>query len=194
VSRKSIEVPAAARLVIADVGTGDVGHSVKGALGDTALDLLVNNAAVGAAIVPLEDAESASLVDAFNVNVAGPFRLIKALMPNLLKSDDPLVINITSRLASLTAQALGVFRDLPCSYAYRLSKAAQDMLTISVANEFEGRVRCWAVHPGALLTDMALADAGKTPETAARELRELVETPSPVPLRFCALGAGDLDW
>lgn len=194
VSRSPTDPPAGARLVVADIGDDGAGDAVKSALGDAPLDLLVNNAGVGAPIVPLTDAEAASLLDAFNVNVVGPFRLIRALTPNLLSADDPLVINVTSRMASLTAQARGDFADLPGSYAYRISKAAQNMLTISVANELAGRVRCWAVHPGALLTDMALADAGKTAEAAAKELRELAESASTETLRFCALGSADLDW
>jgi NAD(P)-dependent dehydrogenase (short-subunit alcohol dehydrogenase family) len=194
VSRSPTEPPAGTQLVAADIRDDVAGDAVKLALGNAPLDLLVNNAGVGAPIVPLVDAEPASLLDAFNTNVVGPFRLIQALTQNLFSANDPLIINVTSRLASLTAQVRGDFADIPSSYAYRISKAAQNMLTVSIANELGGRVRCWAVHPGALLTDMALADAGKTPETAARELRELVESPSTETLRFCALGSADLDW
>ena len=194
VSRSPSDLPAGTRLVVSDIRDEVTGDAVKLALGNSPLDLLVNNAGVGAPIVPLDDAEPASLLEAFDTNVVGPFRLIQALTQNLFSANDPLIINVTSRLASLTAQARGDFADIPSSYAYRISKAAQNMLTVSVANELAGRVRCWAVHPGALLTDMALADAGKTAETAARELRELAESPSTETLRFCALGSADLDW
>lgn len=114
---------------------------------------------------------------AFELNVAAPFRLVQALLPNLRRADNPLVINVSSRLASIAAQARGDYADLKSSYAYRVSKAAQNMLTVAIATECQGWLRCWAVHPGALLTGMALADAAKPPEQAACELRQLVETP-----------------
>lgn len=180
--------------VVADVGSDEVVAAMRSVIGDRPLDLLVNNAAMGAPIVNLDAAEVQSLLDAVNVNVAGPLRMIKGLLPNLLGSPDALILNLSSRLASLSAQSRGEFAHLGSSYAYRVSKAAQNMLTISVANELAGHVRCWAVHPGALLTDMALADASKPPELAAKQLRELVETRCDVSPRFCSLGGGDLAW
>lgn len=186
--------PATAEVVVADVGTDMAADVVSSAVAGRPVDLLVNNAAVGAPIVDLAAANVSSLCHAFDVNVAGPMRLIQALLPNLRAAQDPLILNLSTRLASLTAQARGDFNHLPSSYAYRISKAAQNMLTISVANELAGSVRCWAVHPGALLTGMALADASKTPEQAAKQLRELAETPCATSPRFCSLGADDLDW
>jgi NAD(P)-dependent dehydrogenase (short-subunit alcohol dehydrogenase family) len=182
------------RTVVADITSDDAVESLNAVLGNRPLDLLVNNAAIGAPIVPLSDATTADLTAALDVNVTASFRLIRALLPCLLAAADPLVVNISSRLASLTAQARGDFAHLPSSYPYRISKAALNMLTVSVATELNGRIRCWAVHPGALLTEMALADAGKRPEEAAHELRELIETPSTESLRFLSLGTGDLPW
>jgi NAD(P)-dependent dehydrogenase (short-subunit alcohol dehydrogenase family) len=182
------------RWILGDVGDDAVVAELLATVGEGQVDLLVNNAAVGADIVPLQSADVQSILNAVNVNVAGPFRMIKTLLPNLIRAPRPLIVNISSRLASMSAQARGDFAHLDSSYAYRVSKAAQNMLTVAVANEFAGRLRCWAVHPGALMTDMGLADAGKSAGQAARELRELVETPCDESPRFCSLGAADLDW
>lgn len=187
-------LPDRATGVAADIGT-DVGvEAIVQTVGDRPLDLLVNNAAAGAPMVGLARADPADITSVFEVNVVAPFRLIKHLLPSLERAPDPLILNISSRLASLTAQADGRFSHLPSSYPYRISKAALNMLTISLANELAGRVRCWAVHPGALMTDMALADASKPPEQAARELADLVERPDGTGLRFASLGSNDLTW
>ena len=190
----NIEWPDTTTVVVADVGQDAVAPALLAAIGDRPLDLIVNNAAVGAPIVGVESAEVDELLHAVNVNVGGPFRVIKGLLPNLRRAPNPTIVNVSSRLASLTGQARGDFAHVGGSHAYRVSKAAQNMLTIALANELAGQVRCCAVHPGALMTDMALADASKPPEQAARELLELVDSPWEDHPRFFSLGAHDLDW
>lgn len=113
-------------VVVADVGNDSVAPALTSVVGSRPLDLIVNNAALGAPIVDIESADTFSLLEAMNVNVAGPFRVIKALLPNLRKAPNPTIINVFSRLASLSAQARGDFTHLPGSYAYRISKAAQN--------------------------------------------------------------------
>jgi NAD(P)-dependent dehydrogenase (short-subunit alcohol dehydrogenase family) len=158
------------------------------------VDLLINNAAQGASHARLGSIEAAGVLNAVDVNVAGPLRLVPFLLPNLLSASDPIIVNVTSRLGSLSAQANGDFSDLSTSYAYKISKAAQNMLTVSLAQDLHGRIRCWAVHPGKLATDMGQPDADKDPRTAARQLRELVDSGDRTSPRFCSLGEQDLGW
>ena len=68
------------------------------------------------------------------------------------------------------------------------------MLTVSLAQDLAGQVRCWAVHPGKLATGMGRADAVKPPRAAARELLELLESDERRSPRFVSLGAPDLGW
>lgn len=158
------------------------------------VDLIINNAAQGAPHADLGEIATEGVLNAVDVNVAAPLRMIQAVLPNLLAAPDPVIVNITSRLGSVTAQARGDFTDLSTSYAYKISKAAQNMLTISLAHDLAGKVRCWAVHPGKLVTDMGQADASKDPRVAARELRELVDSDDRMSPRFVSLGAADLVW
>ncbi|GAA1596046.1 SDR family oxidoreductase [Actinoplanes couchii] len=162
--------------------------------GDGPIDVLVNNAGVGAPADPIETADPAAVLNAVDVNVAGPMRLVQALLPRLEKAPDPLIVNLTSRLGSLNAQAEGRFADRRTSYAYKISKAAQNMLTISLAQELAGRVRCWAVHPGALTTAMASIDARTAPEEAAVRLADLIEKGGPPSPSFLSLDGPDLSW
>jgi NAD(P)-dependent dehydrogenase (short-subunit alcohol dehydrogenase family) len=158
------------------------------------VDLLINNAAQGAPHGDLGSIPPEGILNAVDVNVAGPLRLVQFLLPNLLAAPDSIIINMTSRLGSLAAQANGDFSTLSTSYAYKISKAAQNMLTVALAQDLQGRVRCWAVHPGKLATDMGQADAAKDPRTAARQLRELVDSCVRTSPRFCSLGEQDLLW
>ncbi|MBT2584464.1 SDR family NAD(P)-dependent oxidoreductase [Arthrobacter sp. ISL-95] len=164
------------------------------AIGNRPVDVLINNAAQGAPHAKLGGIAAAGVLNAVDVNVAGPLRLVQALLPQLLAAPAPAVINVTSRLGSVTAQARGDYSDLSTSYAYKISKAAQNMLTISLAQDLSGRVRCWAVHPGKLATGMGQADASKDPRVAARELRELLDSEDRTSPRFISLGAADLAW
>ena len=158
------------------------------------VDALVNNAARGAPRASLLEADPETIVTATEVNVAGPLRMVQALLPNLLSAPAPVVANISSRLGSSTAQARGDFTSLSTSYAYRTSKAALNMLTIAMAHELEGRVRCWAVHPGVLATAMGQAHATTSPDEAARRLVDLLSSDDRTSPRFCSLGEEDLDW
>jgi NAD(P)-dependent dehydrogenase (short-subunit alcohol dehydrogenase family) len=171
-----------------------VGPELLHAVGGDPVAVLINNAARGAPPETVLTVEARSLVEAVDVNVAGPLRLVQALLPNLLAAPDPIVVNVSSRLGAISAQSRGEFASLSTSYAYRVSKAAQNMLTIALAHELAGRVRCWAVHPGVLATGMGQPGATKPPRLAARELRELVASPDRTSPRFCSLGGPDLSW
>ena len=179
--------------VVHDVRSEDV-STVIDAVRGRPVELLINNAAQGAPHQPLGGVDAAGVLDAVDVNAAGPLRMVQALLPQLLDADDPVIVNVTSRLGSLSAQARGDFAGLSTSYAYRVSKAAQNMLTVSLAQDLAGQVRCWAVHPGKLATGMGQADAVKPPRAAARELLELLESDERRSPSFVSLGAPDLDW
>lgn len=187
-------LPAAATVVVGDVRDDTIGHLLVKALGDHQVDVLINNAVQGAPHSSLGSIDVAGLANSFDVNVAGPLRVCQALLPNLLAAPEPIIVNVTSRLGSLSAQARGDFTDLQTSYAYRVSKAAQNMLTICLANDLAGRVRCWAVHPGALDTSTGQPTAVTSTGLAAERLRALVDSGEPSSPRFCSLGEADRDW
>jgi len=181
------------RAVIHDVRSDDVAPVVDAVAGRP-VDVLINNAAQGAPGRPVGSVDVAGVMVSLDVNAAGPLRMVQALLPRLIAADDPVVVNVTSRLGSMSGQARGDFLALSTSYAYRMSKAAQNMLTVSLAQDLQGQVRCWAVHPGKLATAMGQSDAVKPPHVAAQELLELLESGDQTSPRFVSLGAADLDW
>jgi len=61
------------------------------------------------------------------VNVAGPLRMVNALLPNLKAGRRKLIVNMSSDLGSITNNTMGG------SHAYRSSKTALNMLTCGLA-------------------------------------------------------------
>ncbi|MFT3853108.1 MAG: SDR family NAD(P)-dependent oxidoreductase [Ilumatobacteraceae bacterium] len=164
------------------------------ALHQRPLDLLVNNAGVGTPGALLAGVDVARLLDVVDVNVGGAIHATRAVLPNLLTAPTPLVLNVTSRLGSIQDQAAGRYRGYDTSYAYRISKAAQNMATVCLANELAPRVRVWAVHPGSLRTGMGRAGADGDPLDAARRLVELATEQDVDSPRLVDLDGGEISW
>lgn len=190
-------VPSAAvpgiRWVRWDVGCDDVGPLVD-AVGNRPVDVLVNNAGVGNQQNRIGLLETGELDKIMNINVNGCIRAVKALLPQLREAPAPIVLNISSRLGSAHDQAAGKYAGLSTSYAYRMSKAAQNMLTLALAHELAPQVRVWAVHPGVLATSLGQADANGDVSAAARRFVALAAGTGTGSPRFCSLGEADLPW
>jgi len=149
-----------------------------GALGG--VDVLVNNASsLGPVpLVPLADTECEDLELALATNLVGPFRLTKALLGALAaaarEGRRPLVLNISSDAAVTPYANWG---------AYGASKAALQHLSRIWDQELEPEgVHVLSVDPGDMdtpLHTLAVPDADrhalKLPQTAAREIADLIE-------------------
>ncbi len=109
------------------------------------LDVLVNNAGIdpGGTVVDLDPAVWRKVYD---INVTGPFLLMKYSIPHMQKAGGGSVINVSS---------LGGLRCLPGMAAYCSSKAALIMLTQQAATDYgPSKIRCNAVCPGGTRTEM----------------------------------------
>jgi NAD(P)-dependent dehydrogenase (short-subunit alcohol dehydrogenase family) len=78
--------------------------------------------------------------------LGGSYLCTKRLLPALLKSSDPRIVNVGSNS--------GIFGP-NMSSSYGVSKAALHALTIGTANELRGKVAFNALSPGWVKTDMA---------------------------------------
>ena len=82
------------------------------------------------------------------------------------------------------------------SYAYRITKAAQNMLTIALAQELAvDAIAVWALHPGTLMTRLGTERADTPPEVAAAALVERVTRRDPTDMRprFISLDERETD-
>ena len=137
--------------VVAIAGdVADVGHRqrlVQAAASMGRLDLLVNNAStLGATPLPaLADYSLGELEDVFAVNVSAPLGLVQVALP-LLKRSKGLVVNVSSDAA------VGGY---PGWGGYGASKAALDLITLTLANELrDSGVGVVSVDPGDMRTEM----------------------------------------
>ncbi|NMB40819.1 MAG: SDR family oxidoreductase [Firmicutes bacterium] len=110
------------------------------------LDILVNNAAYsvlgGVTDIDLDDWHRS-----IDVNVTGPFLLMRAAIPHMIKGGGGSIVNISS---------LAGVRSIPSGSAYCTTKSALVALTQQVALDYGAhKIRCNAVCPGLSKTPMA---------------------------------------
>ncbi len=109
------------------------------------LDVVVNNAGIdpGGTVTDVDPELWRKVIE---INLTGPFLVMKASIPHLIKGGGGSIINISS---------LGGLRCLPGMPAYSASKAGLIMLTQQAALDYGPfKVRCNAVCPGATRTAM----------------------------------------
>jgi NAD(P)-dependent dehydrogenase (short-subunit alcohol dehydrogenase family) len=144
----------------------------KAAAEENGLELLINNAG----IAPEEpghgvlDVEEQQLSLAFDVNVLGPLRVLKAFYTMLQEGRGAKVIMISSSVGSMSLTRGG--RGIP----YCLSKASLNMLTLLMHFRLKEKdIPIAAVHPGWVRTDMGGSGASLSPEESARKIADVVD-------------------
>ena len=147
----------------------------------TRIDLLINNAGVLHSGERFGHVEAAILEDSFRTNAIGPFLLAQALAP--LLNDGARIANLSSVMASIASR--GEFR----SPSYCASKAAQNMLTVQLAQAVAARgIVVLALHPGWVQTEMGGEHATVPTADAVRGLLQVVDGATP------AQSGSFLDW
>ncbi|WP_426575067.1 SDR family NAD(P)-dependent oxidoreductase [Aquihabitans sp. McL0605] len=137
-----------------------------------ALDVLVNNAG----IAPVDDHGSepgaadltADLMQhTFATNVFGLVRVTHAFLPLLQRSPAPVIVNVSSGLASLAHLSTpGTPRHEYPGVAYPASKTVVNVLTVQYAKAFPA-MRINAVEPGFTATDLNRGTGRQTVEQGA---------------------------
>ena len=139
---------AQARLVQADVSTGEGCRALAEAAGAWGrLDILVNNAGITKHARDHADLDALTREDFLNVyavNVAGPFLMMQACKPLLVKTYEEAgraaaVLNVSS-IAGVTG--------IGSSVAYAASKGAFNTMTLSLARALAPAIRINAICPG----------------------------------------------
>lgn len=162
-----------ARLVVLDVtDDASVEAAAKSIEADGGLDVLINNAGVEARKpdkgVPDAGETTADLMrSVFDTNVFGLVRVTHAFLPLLLRSAAPVIVNVSSGLASLT----GASSPASPAYgytglAYPASKTAVNMLTVQYAKAFP-QMRINSVEPGFTKTDLNMNTGVQTVQQGA---------------------------
>jgi NAD(P)-dependent dehydrogenase (short-subunit alcohol dehydrogenase family) len=182
--------------VIGDVTKGESLDTLSKALNDLgALDTLINNAGVPGSAHQLENVAATEIEHLLQVHCLGALQISKTALPYLKRSSRPVIVNISSRLASLTNNASGAYAGRGFSYSYRIAKAAQNMLSQCLSQEFASdNIKTWAIHPGRLQTQSSSSDGHIRPEDAAIKLIQLIEERNLPNGVFYSLEDGQLPW
>ncbi|MFG1619738.1 SDR family NAD(P)-dependent oxidoreductase [Nonomuraea wenchangensis] len=149
-----------ARMVLLDVtDDASVAAAAKTIEADGGLDVLVNNAGIegrleGNLVAGAAETTADLMRQLFETNVFGLVRVTHAFLPLLRRSAAPVVVNVSSGLASLTGMtAPGTPAYAYPGVAYPASKAAVNMITVQYAKAFPN-MRINAVEPRYTATDL----------------------------------------
>lgn len=160
------------------------------------LDLLINNAGIRGRSYTVDEVWPAEVLELLQVHCLGVIRCTKAVLPLLRAAERATVVNITSRLGSMTRNATSEFAGQGFSYSYRIAKAAQNMFTLCLGHELlmEG-IAVYSVHPGRLLTTLAADDADTQPAVAAARLVKWIDRADESLVGRCIdLENGEIAW
>ena len=157
-----------ARFVQLDVTDDASVETAMGVIGEREghLDVLVNNAGISATA----DVNAPAALKVFDTNVIGIIRVTQAALPLLRKSENPVVVNVSSALGSFWAVTNPERRQFHYpSVIYGASKAAVSMLTVQYAKALPD-IKFNAVEPGFTATDLTPASGAGQPVEKGAEV------------------------
>ena len=144
-----------------DVSTAESMLDLQDQAGPGGLDWVINNAGI-LSVENLDSLDFEAMEKQFRVNALGPLRVTSALLPKLGAGSK--IGIITSRMGSIEDNTSGGY------YGYRMSKAAVNMASMSLARDLQGRgIAVALLHPGMVATDMT-GGRGISPEQSAHGL------------------------
>ncbi|HEV7931672.1 MAG TPA: SDR family NAD(P)-dependent oxidoreductase [Actinomadura sp.] len=189
-----------ARTVLIDVtDDASVAAAAKTIEADGGLDVLINNAGIegrgeGKTVVGAAELTADTMRSLFETNVFGVVRVTHAFLPLLQRSAAPVVVNLSSGLASMTrVTAPGTPTYAYPGVAYPASKTAVNMITVQYAKAFPG-MRINAVEPGYTATDLNGHTGTQTVEEGAEIIVRMAQVGPNGPTGGYFDAAGPLPW
>ena len=179
--RRAAEQLGARALQLDVTDDASVAAAVKVVEADGGLDVLVNNAGIQAemdeygAVIGAADVTADMMRQTFETNVFGLVRVLHAFLPLLSRSGAPIVVNVSSGLASLTRVTTpGTPAYAYAGVAYPASKAAVSMITVQFAKAFPN-MRINAVEPGFTKTDLNWNTGRQTVDQGAQVISRIAQ-------------------
>lgn len=149
---------------------GDV-KTFAAELGDARIDMVINNAGVYGGTHQSQHAmDYADALATYNTNALGPLRISLALLPHVRRGTVKKLVHITSGLGSIGDNRTGGF------YAYRMAKAALNMMSKNLAVELRAEgIASYVINPGWVQTDMGGEHAAITPAESVHGMLRVIE-------------------
>jgi NAD(P)-dependent dehydrogenase (short-subunit alcohol dehydrogenase family) len=189
-----------ARAVQLDVtDDASVEAAAKAIEADGGLDVLINNAGIegrarDGGVVGAADVTADMMRETFETNVFGTVRVTHAFLPLLHRSATPVVVNLSSGLASLARVTDGGTPTYAYpGVAYPASKTAVNMITVQYAKAFPN-MRINAVEPGFTKTDLNGNTGIQTVEQGAEIIVRMAQVGPDGPTGGYFDAAGPLPW
>lgn len=152
-----------------DITSDESVASLVQSLQGRAVDLLVNNAGGAFDAATVADADLESWRQAYEVNVIGSVRMVKALLPSLIQSGHGHVITMGSTAGRVVYETGG---------SYTAAKHAEAALTGTLRLELSGQpVRVTEIAPGMVKTDEFAVNRFSGDREKAAAVYEGVEKP-----------------
>jgi NAD(P)-dependent dehydrogenase (short-subunit alcohol dehydrogenase family) len=120
----------------------------------TGLDVLINNAGISGSRQSVPETTADHLAAVYATNVLGVVRVTQAFLPLLERSENPVIVNVSSGMGSLTLTSdPDRVESTIVALAYPSSKSALTMLTTQYAKALP-QMRVNAADPGYTATDL----------------------------------------
>lgn len=174
--------------------------AVKAVEADGGLDVLINNAGIqeemrdGTVVIDALGLTADVMRKTFETNVFGTVRVIHAFLPLLQRSAAPVIVNVSSGLASLSLVTTpGTPTHAYPGVAYPASKATVNMITVQYAKAFP-EMRINAVEPGYTKTDLNAHSGIQSVEQGAEIIVRMAQVSPDGPTGGYFDAEGTLPW
>jgi len=158
------------KLLQLDVSSNKSLNSFAENLGDSPIDIFINNAGVyGPRNSSFGNVDEENWIPAIKINAIAPILLTQLIIKNIRSGADKKLIYITSKMGSIDDNKGGG------AYVYRSSKTALNAVVKSLSVDLENEGMTVAlIHPGWVKTDMGGPNALIDKETSVREMTEVI--------------------
>lgn len=155
------------------------------------IDVLINNAgSYGSDKNSFGKVDVNSWQETFMINSIAPLKIAEAFIEQLNMGSEKVIACISSKMASMDDNDSGG------SYIYRSSKAALNSVVKSMSIDLaDNEIKCVALHPGWVKTDMGGPNAEITTRESVTKLFDIMLSLKPVDNgRFIDIDATTIKW
>lgn len=153
-----------------DVAKDQSARDFAAAIGDRAVDVLINNAGILGKMQSLEELDFEDMLHTYRVDALGALAVTRALLPAMRKGSTRKLVHISTGMASISDNTSGG------AYGYRMAKAALNIASKSMAVNLRGeRFISVVVNPGWVQTEMGGAGAPTPVHESAAGILERID-------------------
>jgi NAD(P)-dependent dehydrogenase (short-subunit alcohol dehydrogenase family) len=158
-----------------DVSDAASVRALATALGDASVDIVFNVAGVSGGprqslTQMAEDLELRDVASTIDVNATGALRVAVALLPHVRRGTLKKLVHVTSGMGSISDNTSGGY------YAYRMSKAALNMMSKSLAVDLKAEeIMSFVINPGWVQTAMGGANAPTPVDESVRGILHVID-------------------